>query len=135
MSFCNKARGHGLTNQLAELLALIRVLDGVIERSLCNTEHLRSNTNTSLIQNLDGDLSSADRPCVSWSPAHLVSFADLADDVRRGNSYVVKGQDAGGRRPDTELYSQPDRSRMRGHRGNTPWPPSSQSQRPYPCSG
>lgn len=111
-----RARNHGLTNQLAELLALVRVLDGVIERSLRNTEHLRSNTNTSLIQNLDGNLSSADRPCVSWSAAHLVSFADLADDVRRGNSDVVKGQDAGGRRPDTELYSQLNRSRGRVRR-------------------
>lgn len=79
-----------IADVFAELLALIGVLDGVIKCSLGDTDHLRCNADTSLVENLNGN---------------LVSFANLADDILLGNLDIVKGQDTGGRRADTELPS------------------------------
>ena len=59
---------HGLElgDRLAELLPLLRVLDGVIERAARQADHLRADADASLVQRFDG---------------RLVALADLAEHV------------------------------------------------------
>ena len=66
---------------LAELLALFGVGDGVIERALGETDHLRADGDAALVERFDGD---------------LVALADFAEDVRGGDAAIVENQLAGG---------------------------------------
>ena len=50
----------------SELAALLRVFDRVIERALCETEHLTADADAPFVQRLDGD---------------LVALADVAENV------------------------------------------------------
>ena len=75
-------------DRLAELLALLGVGEGVIERALRETGHLRADADAAFVEGLDGD---------------LVAFADFADDVRFGDAAIVEDQLAGGRGADAEL--------------------------------
>jgi hypothetical protein len=43
-----------VTDGLAELLSLERGRNSLVERALRDTDHLRRDTHTSLVQNLDG---------------------------------------------------------------------------------
>lgn len=56
-----------VANELAKLFALVRVSDGVVERALRETDHLRGNTNSALVQDFNGDLS-ADQPSPPYGP-------------------------------------------------------------------
>ena len=52
--------GHPLllSDRLAELHALVRVLDRLVERSLREPDHLRSDSDSALVEDLDRNLSS-----------------------------------------------------------------------------
>ena len=45
-----------ITDSLLELLSLECIGDGVVESSLGETQHLRGDTDSSLVQDLDGNL-------------------------------------------------------------------------------
>src|SRR5581483_7006806 len=73
---------------LAELLALFRVLDGVVERALREADHLRANPDAPLVERFDRD---------------LVAFADFAKDVRPRHAALLEQQFARAARADAEL--------------------------------
>ena len=75
-------------DRLAELFALLGIGDGVIQRALRQSGHLRADADAALIQRLDGD---------------LVAFAHFADDVGFGNAAIVQNQLAGGGGADAQL--------------------------------
>ena len=72
----------------AELFALLRVGERMIERALRQAHHLRADADAAFVQCLDRD---------------LVALADFADHVGFGNAAIVQDQLAGGRRADAEL--------------------------------
>lgn len=51
-----------VTNVLAELLSLVGVGDGVVERALGDTDHLGGDTDSAFVQDFDCDLSA-----MSWA--------------------------------------------------------------------
>ena len=75
-------------DRLAELLALLGVGDGVIERALREAGHLRADGDAAFVQSLDRD---------------LVALADFAEHVGGGDAAVVENQLASGRRANAEL--------------------------------
>ena len=81
---------HGLElgDRLAELLALLRVGDGVLERALGEADHLRADADAALVQRFDRD---------------LVSLSDLAEDVGARHAAVLQDQLARAARADPEL--------------------------------
>lgn len=83
---------HGLVaaDGLAELLALHHVGQSNLVGTLGGTDHLGGNTNTALVQRVNGI---------------LVAVADLAEDILLGNADIIEVKDARGRGADTELES------------------------------
>jgi hypothetical protein len=75
-------------NRLAELLALLGVFDGVIERALRQADHLRANPDAPLVQGFDGD---------------LVALAGLAEDAVLRHQTVFEQQLAGAAGADAEF--------------------------------
>src|SRR5207302_8302039 len=73
---------------LAELLAVLRVGDGVFEGAAGHAEHLCADADATLVQRLDGD---------------LVALAGLAQDVLLRHAAVFEDQLARGGGPDAEL--------------------------------
>ena len=76
------------TDRLAELFALVRVRYGFVECPACKAEHLRGDTNATLVQDCNGNLVPKTKP---------------ANDVRRRNAQVVEVEGACRGRADTEL--------------------------------
>ena len=74
---------HGLelSDGFPKLLAVVRVLDGLVEHAAGESEHLRGDPDAPFVQNLNGN---------------LVALAHLADDVGGGDAEVVKVERAGG---------------------------------------
>ena len=60
---------------LPELLALVRVRHGLVERTLCEAKHLRGDADAALVQNLDGN---------------FIAFAHAADYVVLWDFEVVE---------------------------------------------
>ena len=77
-----------LGDRLAELLALLGVGDGVVERAAGQADHLRADPDAAFVQRLDGD---------------LVALADLAEHVCLRHAAVVQDQLAGGRGAEAQL--------------------------------
>ena len=75
-------------DRLAELLALLDVLDGVIERALREAEHLRADADAAFVERFDRD---------------LVALADLAEDLRLRHDAVFEEQLARAAGADAEL--------------------------------
>lgn len=76
------------TNVLTELLALEEVRESGIEGALGKTQHLGSNTDTALVQDLN---------------SILVALSDLSEDVASGDNNIVKVEGACRRGADSEL--------------------------------
>src|SRR5262249_41591817 len=66
-----------LADRLAELFALARVLDRVVERALRESEHLRADADAPFVQCLDRD---------------LVALADFAEDVAARDAALLEDQ-------------------------------------------
>lgn len=67
-----------VSDSLSELLSLKRVLGSIVKGTLGTSNHLGGDTDSTLVQDLDGD---------------LVTLADLADNVFLGNLDIVKAQE------------------------------------------
>src|ERR1017187_6873200 len=77
-----------LADGAAELLALLRVLDGEFPGATGQPEHLRADVDAAFVQRLDGD---------------LVALADFAQHVALGHAAIFHDQLAGAGRPDAEF--------------------------------
>ena len=77
-----------LGNRAAELLALKGVADAALKRTLRETDHLGANTDTALVEDLNGN---------------LVALAFLANEVLDRHLDLVKVDSAGATGADTEL--------------------------------
>lgn len=96
-------------NSLAGLLALVGIRNGQVEGTLSETEHLRSNTDTAFVQNLDRNLHRSVRPAMlenKYFNTHLVSFTNLirtTNQVLSWNLDAVEVEDTGRARSDAEF--------------------------------
>ena len=75
---------------LSELAPLVGVGNSSIESTLSKSNHLSSNSDPSLVENIN---------------RNLVSLADLSDNVSSRDTNVVKVDGVGGRGTDSELRS------------------------------
>src|SRR5262249_21578814 len=80
--------GLELGDRLAELVPLLRVPDGVIQRALREPDHLRADADPTLVERFDRD---------------LVSLPGFAEHVLRGYAAILEEQLAGAARADAEL--------------------------------
>lgn len=76
------------SNRLSKLLALHHVRESNVKGTLGASDHLSSNTDTALVQRVNGV---------------LVTFTDLAENILLWHLDIIKVEDAGGRGADTEL--------------------------------
>src|SRR5579862_2672548 len=77
-----------LRDRFAELPAILRVLNRVVERALGESHHLRADADAPFVQRLDRD---------------LVAFADLAEDARPRDGALLEDQLAGAAGADAQL--------------------------------
>jgi hypothetical protein len=96
-----------ITDSLAKLFSLVRIGNGFIECALGETDHLRGDTDSAFVKDVNGDLKGGEALVLGrgkgMEKGYLVAFANLSDDVSLGDLDVVKAQQAGRRSLDSEL--------------------------------
>jgi hypothetical protein len=99
-----------LSDRLTKLLAVEGVGDGLVESSLRESNHLRRNTDTTLIQDLDGVSDESKKASTSGlvlfkgGKDELVANSLLSQQVFRGHLDVVEVERTCRRGANTELW-------------------------------
>ena len=98
-----------VTDESAELFALVAIGNGVVDGSLSDADHLGGDTDPALIEDLYSDLAGAQRSAsgrgrkAQSRTTHLIPLADFSDNTVSRKPDVVESQLASRGRLDTEL--------------------------------